>query len=136
MSLKIFGWCVFAAAVVFGVGWYVGASGRDAVEQDRRDAVARAESAEARALILSGRVSLFQSNFGDASRAFESARAVVLREQTRLRQLGDAGRAGQLEVSLSQLREAQRLALALDAGAQGAAEQALRVIESVGAARN
>lgn len=133
MSLKIFGWCVLAAVVVFGVGWYVGASGRDAVEQDRRDALARAEFAEARAFIQSGRVSLFRSNFGDASRAFEAARQVVLPAQTRLRQLGDAARAGQLEVALSQLREAQRLALALDAAAQGAAEQALLVIESVAA---
>ena len=133
MSLKLFGWCFFAAAVVFGVGWYLGASGRDAIEQDRRDAVARAESAEARAFVQSGRVNLFQSNFGDASRAFEAARQVVLRAQTRLRQVGDAARAGQLEVALSQLREAQRLSLALDASAQGAAEQALRVIDAVAA---
>ena len=131
MSLRVLGWGLLAAAMVFGVGWFAGASGRDALEQDRRDALARAESADARAFILSGRVSLFQSNFGDASRAFEAARGVVLGAQTRLRQLGDAARAGQLEVALSQLREAQRLALALDAGAQAAAEQALRVIESV-----
>jgi hypothetical protein len=129
--LKLFGWCVLAGAVLFGVGWFVGASGRDVLEHDRRDAVARADSAEARAWVLSGRVSLFQSNFGDASRAFESARQVVFRAQTRLRQLGDAARAGQLEVALSQLREAQRLALAFDPGAQGAADQALRVVESV-----
>jgi len=133
VSLKLFGWCLLAAAVVFGVGWYLGASGRDAIEQDRRDAVARAESAEARALVQSGRVNLFQSNFGDASRAFEAAGQVVLRAQTRFRQLGDAARAGQLEVALSQLREAQRLSLALDASAQGAAAQALRVIEAVAA---
>ncbi|HEX5070729.1 MAG TPA: hypothetical protein VFV78_11000 [Vicinamibacterales bacterium] len=131
MSLKLLGWGLLAAAVVFGAGWYAGASGRDAIERDRRAALARAEAAEARAFVLAGRVSLFQANFGDASRAFESARDVVARAQTRLRQLGDAGRAGQLEVALAQLREAQRLALALDAGAQGPAEQALRVIESV-----
>jgi hypothetical protein len=131
MTLKLAGWSALALAVVFGAGWMVGASGRAALEQARRDAEARAEFALARAHVLDGRVSLFQSNFGAASRAFEAARGVVTQAQARLRQLGDAARAGQLEVALVQLGEAQRLALALDGSAQGAAEQALRVIDAV-----
>jgi hypothetical protein len=134
VTLKLAGWCALALAVVFGAGWLTGASGRAGVEQARRDAEARAEFAIARAGVLEGRVSLFQSNFGAASRAFESARAVVAQAQTRLRQIGDAARAGQLEVALAQLGEAQRLALALDGSAQAAAEQALRVIDAVAAA--
>jgi hypothetical protein len=131
MSLKVFGWCLLATAVVLGAGWYAGASGRAAVELERRDAVARADIADARAQILAGRVSLFQSNFGDASRAFADAHAIVLRVQTRARQMGAVAEAGQLEVALAQLREAGRLSLALDAAAQPAAEQALRVLEAV-----
>lgn len=134
MTLKLAGWSALALAVVFGAGWLVGASGRAEVDQGRRDAEARADFAVARAYALEGRVSLFQSNFGQASRAFEVARAAAARVQTRLRQLGDAGRAGQLEVALVQLGEAQRLALALDGAAQAAAEQAVRVIDAVSAA--
>jgi hypothetical protein len=134
MTLKVVGWSALALVVVFGAGWMVGASGRAALEQDRRDALGRAEFAEARAWALAGRVSLFQSNFGQASQAFESARTVLARTQTRLRQLGDAAHAGQLEVALVQLGEAQRLAMALDGNAQGAAEQAVRVIDAVSSA--
>ncbi len=134
MTLKLVGWSALALAVVFGAGWLVGASGRAEFEQGRREADARAEFAVARAYALEGRVSLFQSNFGQASRAFEAARAATASAQTRLRQLGDAGRAGQLEVALVQLGEAQRLALALDGAAQVAAEQAVRVIDAVSAA--
>lgn len=131
MTLKLVGWWTLALAVVCGAGWMLGASGRAALEQDRRDAEARAEFAEARAYALDGRISLFQSNFGEASKAFEAARRVVERAQTRLRQVGDVARAGQLEVALVQLGEAQRLALALDGAAQNAADQALRVIAAV-----
>jgi hypothetical protein len=131
VSLRLLAWCLLATAVVFGVGWYAGASGRNALEQDRREAVARADFADARAQVLAGRVSLFQSNFGDANRAFIAAQDIVLRAQTRLRQIGDAAKAGQLEVALAQLREAGRLSLAFDAGAQAAAEQALRVLDAV-----
>ena len=122
---------MLAAAVVFLAGWFIGASGSSTVEQERRDAVARAEFAEARARVLEGRVHLFQSNFGQASKAFDAARALVATSQTRLRQVGDAARAGQLEVAIAQLREAQRLSLALDGGAQSAADEALRVIVAV-----
>lgn len=131
MTLKLVGWWTLALAVVFGAGWMLGASGRAASEQDRRNAETRADFAEARAFALDGRVSLFQSNFGQASRSFEAARRVVERAQTRLRQVGDVAKAGQLEVALVQLGEAQRLALALDGAAQNAADQALRVIEAV-----
>jgi hypothetical protein len=132
MTLKLVGWCALALVLVFGAGWLVGSSGRAAIDDERRAASERADYAEARAFVLDGRVSLFQSNFGEASRAFESARAIVERAQTRLRQAGDAPRAGQLEIALSQLREAQRLSLALDARAQQAADEAARVIAAVG----
>ena len=131
MTLKIAGWATLALVVTFGVGWYVGASGSAALEQQRRDAVARADFSQARAFVLEGRVRLFQSNFGQANQAFDAARTIVIGAQTRLRQLGEAVRAGQLEVAIAQLREAQRLSLALDGAAQTAADDALRVIDAV-----
>ncbi len=131
MTLKLAGWATLALAVAFGAGWYLGASGRAALEQERRDAVARADFSQARAFVLEGRVRLFQSNFGQANQAFDKARGVVISAQTRLRQLGEAVKAGQLEVAIAQLREAQRLSLALDGAAQTAADEALRVIDAV-----
>ena len=131
MTLKLAGWAALALVVTFGAGWYWGASGSAALEQQRRDAVARAEFSQARAFVLEGCVRLFQSNFGQANQAFDAARTIVLGAQTRLRQLGEAVKAGQLEVAIAQLREAQRLSLALDGAAQTAADDALRAIEAV-----
>ena len=131
MTVKSFSWGAIALLVTFGVGWVIGASGRSAVEQDRRLAEERSAFAEARADALDGRVSLYRSNFGDASRHFEDAVAVVTGLQGRLRQAGDAERAGRLEIVLAQLREAQRLSAQFDAAAQSAAAEALQAMALV-----
>ena len=130
MSLKLVGWAALALVVAFGAGWIVGSSGRSAAEDERRQAEERADFGEARARILGGRVSLFLVNFGDASRRFEEARAIVERAQTRLREMGQAERAGRLEIVLTNLRDAQRLAAALDASAQNAADQAVQALDA------
>jgi len=133
MTMKLFVWAVAALAVAFGVGWVTGASGRSEVEQARRSLEERADLAEARALVLDGRVSLFLVNFGDASRRFVEARGVLERAQRRLREVGQAERAGRVEVALSHLRDAERLTAALDqTGAQNASAEALRAIASLG----
>ena len=86
----------------------------------------RAEFAQARALISDGRVSLFLVNFGEASKRFEEAHGLVEKAQARLRETGQAERAGRLEIVLTHLRDAQRRAASLDSAAQGAAAEALR----------
>jgi hypothetical protein len=120
---------VLAAAAA---GWMYGASGRSDVEQARRTAVQRADLNEARALVLEGNVALFQSNFGDATKRFEAARVSVERMQAALRETGQAERAGRLEIALSHLKDAQRLAVSLDANARTAAEAALQALASIG----
>lgn len=130
MSLKSIGALVLALIVSFGVGWLAGASGRADAEQQLAASEERANVAQARALIGDGRVSLFLVNFGDASQRFEEARGVVERMQTKLRELGQAERAGRLEIALSHLRDAQRLAASLNSSAQGAAAEALRALGS------
>ena len=109
-----------------------GASGRSEAEEARRAAVQRADLNEARAFVLEGNVALFQSNFGDATKRFDAARAAVERMQTALRETGQAERAGRLEIVLSHLRDAQRLAVALDANARNAADAALQALASIG----
>ena len=109
-----------------------GASGRSEIEQARRAAVQRADLQEARAFVLEGNVAIFQLNFGDAAKRFDSARVAVERIQVALRETGQAEPAGRLEVALTHLREAQRLAVSLDANARNAADQALQALASFG----
>jgi hypothetical protein len=128
MSMKHVAWIAGAIIVVGLGGWMIGASGTSAREQDRRAAVQRADTIEARALILEGRVSLFLSNFGDASQKFEAAIVVLERIQTQLRETAQAERAGRLQIAIAHVRDAQRLAASFDAAAHAAADEALRAI--------
>ena len=98
MTFKSALWGVLALVVSFGVGWLSGASGRTAAELTQQQSDVRVALAEARAQVLEGRVSLFQINFGDASRQFDLARTTVERLQTRLREMGQAERAGRLQI--------------------------------------
>jgi hypothetical protein len=88
----------------------------------------RADTIEVRALILEGRVNLYQSNFGAASQNFEGALAVVARIQTQLRETAQAERAGRLQIAIAHLRDAQRLAASFDAAAHTAADEAMQAI--------
>ena len=130
MSPKLIGSVVLALVVSFGIGWLTGAAGKTTLVQQVTAAEERANFAQVRALIGDGRVSLFLVNFGDASRRFEEARGLVEQVQTRLRESGQAERAGRLEIALSHLKDAQRLAALLDSSAQGAAAEALRALGS------
>ncbi len=100
------------------------------MEQARRAAVQAADLSEARALILDGQVQIFLVNFGAASQRYEAARAAIERVQVALRETGQAERAGRLEIPLSHLREAQRLAVSLDSSARNAADEALSALAS------
>jgi hypothetical protein len=130
VNFKVAGWTALALVVALAGGWTLGASGRSAFVQERRAAEDRALFAEARALALDGRVSLFLVNFGDASTRFEEAHAVVERLQAAMRETGQAERAGGLEIVLAQLRDAQRLSAALDQSAQHSAAEALKALDA------
>ena len=128
MSSKHIAWIV-GAVIVAGVGgWMIGASGRSAELQLTRTAEQRADLAEVRALIVEGRVSLFLSNFGDASKKFEAAITGLERMQIQLRENAQAERAGRLEIAIAHARDAQRLAASFDASAHTAADEALKAI--------
>lgn len=120
---------IAAAVLVAGLtGWMIGASGRSAEKQLTRAAEQRADLSEVRALIVEGRVSLFLSNFGDASKKFEAAITVLERMQMQLRENAQAERAGRLEIAIAHVRDAQRLAASFDASAHNAADEALKTI--------
>lgn len=109
-------------------GWIYGASGSSAREQARLVEAQRADRAEIRSHILEGRVSLFLSNFGEASRHFEAARVGLERLQSQLRETAQAERAGRLQIPIAHLRDAQHLASAFDSAAHTAAGEALAAL--------
>ena len=131
MSPKSIAWISLVVIVAALSGWVWGASGRSEIDRDRRAAEQRADLLEARALILDGQVQIFLVNFGEASRRFESAIGAVERLQTTLRETGQAERAGRLEIPLTHLRDAQRLAASLDPSARNSAEEALQALASM-----
>ena len=126
--LKTAGMILIVALATVGAGWLWGASGRADVDRARRAAELRADFAEARVSLLDARVSLFTLNFGDAGRAFAEARGRVGALQIRLREAGQAERAGRLEIVLAHIGDAGRLTLALDPRAQSAAAGALAAL--------
>ena len=123
---------MLAVFVALASGWVWGASGKSTVDQERRRLEQRADYEAARASVLDGRVSLFLNNFGDASKRFESARITLEMLQAKLREVGQAERAGRIEIVLSNLKDAVRLAAQLDASAQNAATAALQALSAVG----
>jgi hypothetical protein len=131
MTTKLLTGIAVAVCVTLGIGWLWGASGKSSVELARQGLEERLDLSEARRAILDGRVSLFLVNFGDASRHFDEARGFIEHAQLRWRETGQAERAGRLEVVLAHARDAQRLAAALDAGAQNAADAALQALTAI-----
>jgi hypothetical protein len=128
--MRLYGGIALAIFVAFGVGWLSGRSGRSDLQTAARVATERADIAEARSFVLDGRVNLFQMNFGEAAKRFGEAQTTVQRAQTGLREAGQADRATTLDAAIAALREAQRLALALDQGAHSQAEKAAQVLKN------
>ena len=121
---------VFIALVVcvgLGFGW--GAAGRSELRTALDDAKQQLDLAEARGQILDGRVSLYNNNFGDASRHFEDAKAPLRRIKQRDQDAGKRDAASGIDAALGQLEEAQRLAGKLDLSANSKAGDALESIK-------
>jgi hypothetical protein len=132
MTPKVLGGIVLAVLVALGAGWVWGASGKSTVDQERRRLEQRTDYESARAHLLDGRVSLFLNNFGDAGKHFENARIDLEALQSKLREVGQPERAGRIEIALSSVKDAERLAALLDASAQNAAAAALQALSAVG----
>ncbi len=117
-----------AAIVLVGLGYAWGASGRRTVQASLDDTREALDAAEASRQVLEARVSLYNMNFGDASRQLEEAKAPL----RRLRQYYvDEGRDDAVRGASSALErvdDAQRLAGKLDQAANSKAGEALEAI--------
>jgi hypothetical protein len=118
----------FALVISLGVGYALGGSGRFALQNALDDARARLDLTEARGHLLDARVSLYNVNFGDASRHFEEAKAPLRRVRERYQQIGKNSAAGSISAALEQVDEAQRLAGKLDQSSNTKANDALEAI--------
>jgi hypothetical protein len=113
-------------AVGFGFAW--GASGRFTLQSSLDDVRQRLDLAEARGEILDARVSLYNVNFGEATRHFEGSKAPLRRVRERYQRLGRNAAAGSIAAALEHVEEAQRLAGKLDQAANSRANDALEAI--------
>lgn len=119
-----------ALVVCLGLGYAWGASGRGAAEDALADARQQLDLADARGRLLDARVSLYNNNFGDASRGFEEAKDPLGRVRDRYREEGRGDAASGIETALQRIDEAQRLSGKLDQAANSKAAEALDAIRN------
>jgi hypothetical protein len=117
-----------ALIVSFGFGYAFGGSGRVTAQNALEEIRERLDLAEARGQILEARVSLYNMNFGDASRHFEDAKAPLRRVHQRYQTAGKNAAASSVGAALEQIAEAQRLAGKLDQASNSKANDALEAI--------
>ena len=119
-----------AAALVaaFVIGYAVGGSGRFAIQNTLDETRQQLDLATARSQLLEARVSLYNVNFGDASKHFEEARAPLRRVRERYQNIGKNAAAGSIAAAMEHIEEAQRLAGKLDQAANSKANDALEAI--------
>jgi len=125
---KLIALAVAGVIVVLGLGYVWGASGRFSIQNALDEARQELDLAEARGALLEARVSLYNVNFGDASRYFEGAKAPLRRARERYQQIGNNAAAGNITAALEHVEEGQRLAGALDQAANTKASDALQAI--------
>lgn len=119
-----------ALLVCIGLGYAWGSSGRGVLESALSDSRQQLDLAEARGALLDARVSLYNNNFGDASRRFEEAKVPLRRVKDRYQDEGRSAAASSIDAALTHVDEAQRLSGKLDPAANsraGAALEAIRV---------
>ena len=115
--------------VIFGLGYAWGASGRGTMQTALDEARQRLDIADARGLVLDARVSLYNMNFGDASRRFEEAKDPIRRIRQRFVDAGSTDAVRSISAALEHLEEAQRLAGKLDPAANSKAGEALEAVK-------
>src|SRR3954469_1672180 len=119
-----------ALVVCVGLGFVWGVSGRGDLTATVDDVKQQLDLAEARGEILDGRVSLYNNNFGDASRHFESAKAPLLRVKKRYQDESKRDAVASVDTAAGLLDEAQKMTAKLDPAANNKAGQALEAIKA------
>jgi hypothetical protein len=116
-------------AVLAGYLW--GAAGRRTAERELQDVTSRIDLLEARGAVLAARVDLYNVNFGIASRHLQEALDRLRPASIRIKDLGRPADAPRLDLALTRIEDAQRLAGKLDQGANARAADAAAAIEEI-----
>ena len=116
------------AIVILGLGYAWGASGRTTMQSALDEARQQLDIAAARGEVLDARVSLYNMNFGEASRRLEEAKTPLRRIRERYADGGRTDAVRSIAAALEHVDEAQRLAGKLDPGANSKAGEALEAI--------
>lgn len=122
---------VLALAVALGSGWVWGASGKAAVDRERRRGEERLHLEAGRADLLEGRLTLSGNDYAQAGASFAAAVTELSAAQRLLREVGQAELAGRIEIVLSHARDANAAALAQNANAWSAADAALQALKGL-----
>lgn len=117
--------------VLVGLGYAWGASGRRIAEATLADVRQQLDLAEARGHLLEARVSLYNMNFGDASRRLEQAQPPLRRIRQRFVDDGRDEAVRSITAALEHVEEGQRLSGKLDPAANSKAGDALEAIRLV-----
>jgi hypothetical protein len=125
---KIVATALAVLIVTLGLGYGWGASGRRTIQSALDDTKQQLDLAEARGHLLDARVSLYNMNFGDASRRLEEAKTPLRRTRERYSEARKDESARALASALEHVDEAQRLANKLDPAANTKAGEALEAI--------
>ncbi len=125
---RIFQSLLVALLVCLGLGYAWGSSGRRVLESALAQSRQQLDLAEARGALLDARVSLYNNNFGDASRRFEDAKEPLRKVRARYQDERQSEAAANIDAALTHLEEAQRLAGRLDPSANARAGEALEAI--------
>lgn len=126
---KIVATALVTLIVVLGLGYGWGSSGRRAMQTALDETKQQLDLAEARGHLLDARVSLYNMNFGDASRRLEEAKTPLRRTRDRYSENSKDQSARALATALEHVDEAQRLANKLDPAANTKAGEALEAIK-------
>ena len=117
-----------ALMIALGVGYAMGGSGRFTLQNALEETRGSLDLADARGHLLEARVSLYNVNFGDASRHFEEAKPSLRRVRERFQRIGKNAAAGSIAAAMEHVEEGQRLAGKLDQAANTKANDALEAI--------
>ncbi len=120
---------IVALIIALGLGFAWGASGRMGLQTSLDDTRQQLDLSDARAQILDARISLYNNNFGDASRHLEDSKAGLRRVKDRYQDAARSDAAASVDAALGHVDEAQRLSGKLDPSANGKAGEALEAIK-------
>ena len=117
--------------VAFVAVWFVAGSGKSEAERQAAENHMLLQIQTGMTRVLEARVALYNVNFGDASGKFEGAKGVFLQARDRLNATNRQADAGVLDKVIGLINEAQRMAGALDQGANTKAAEALEALKAV-----